>query len=76
MIFPVGKQQRAALAKVLLLAPRILLLDEPTKGLDAQFKKELARILHVLCRLGVTVVLVSHDIEFCAAHAGPLRHVF
>ena len=64
-----GEQQRAALAKVLLLAPRILLLDEPTKGLDAQFKKELARILHVLCRLGVTVVLVSHDIEFCAAHA-------
>ena len=64
-----GEQQRAALAKVLLLAPRILLLDEPTKGLDVQFKQELARILHVLCGLGVTVVLVSHDIEFCAAYA-------
>ncbi|MBQ6808893.1 MAG: ATP-binding cassette domain-containing protein, partial [Firmicutes bacterium] len=64
-----GEQQRAALAKVLLLAPRVLLLDEPTKGLDAHFKKQLARILRTLCALGVAVVMVSHDIEFCAAYA-------
>ncbi len=64
-----GEQQRAALAKILLSDPKILLLDEPTKGLDAEFKRELAGILHSLLRRGVTVVMVSHDIEFCAEHA-------
>lgn len=64
-----GEQQRAALAKVLLLEPRILLLDEPTKGLDAHFKEKLAGILQRLQAGGVTIVMVSHDIEFCAKHA-------
>ena len=64
-----GEQQRAALAKVLLLEPGILLLDEPTKGLDAEFKQAFAEILESLLRRGVTVVMVSHDIEFCARHA-------
>ncbi len=64
-----GEQQRAALAKVLLLKPRVLLLDEPTKGLDAEFKQEFAAILRGLNRQGVTIVMVSHDIEFCAEHA-------
>ncbi|MDR2090025.1 MAG: ATP-binding cassette domain-containing protein [Clostridiales Family XIII bacterium] len=61
-----GEQQRAALAKVLLLRPRILLLDEPTKGLDAAFKRAFAGILRRLAASGVAVVLVSHDVEFCA----------
>ena len=64
-----GEQQRAALAKVLLLHPDILLLDEPTKGMDAQFKEEFALILQSLKDGGVTVVMVSHDIEFCAEYA-------
>ncbi|MBQ8836108.1 MAG: ATP-binding cassette domain-containing protein [Clostridia bacterium] len=64
-----GEQQRAALAKVLLLSPRILLLDEPTKGMDAQFKACFADILQDLKANGVTVIMVSHDIEFCAEHA-------
>jgi energy-coupling factor transport system ATP-binding protein len=64
-----GEQQRAALAKVLLLEPRILLLDEPTKGLDGYFKKKLAGVLKKLTAEGVTIVMVSHDIEFCAKHA-------
>ena len=63
-----GEQQRAALAKVLLLGPAILLLDEPTKGLDSFFKEKLANILRTLTSQGVTVVMVSHDIEFCAKH--------
>ena len=63
-----GEQQRAALAKVLLLAPEILLLDEPTKGFDAAFKQTFAWILSDLKASGVTVVMVSHDIEFCAEH--------
>ncbi len=64
-----GEQQRAALAKVLLMQPQILLLDEPTKGLDAQFKRRLAGILNALKSAGVTVIMVSHDIEFCAEYA-------
>ena len=64
-----GEQQRAALCKVLLLRPRLLLLDEPTKGLDSFFKATLASILHELLLDGVTVVMVSHDVEFCARYA-------
>lgn len=64
-----GEQQRAALAKALLLEPRILLLDEPTKGLDNHYKEILSGILTRLCGQGVTVLLVSHDIEFCAKYA-------
>ena len=64
-----GEQQRAALAKVLLLDPEILLLDEPTKGLDAEFKQVFALILKTLQRRGVTVFMVSHDVEFCAEFA-------
>lgn len=64
-----GEQQRAALAKVLLLKPNLLFLDEPTKGLDAHFKLKLARIFKKLNSVGVTLVMVSHDIEFCAAYA-------
>ena len=64
-----GEQQRAALAKVLLTKPDILLLDEPTKGLDCSFKKELAEIIKKLNLEGITVIAVSHDIEFCAQYA-------
>lgn len=61
-----GEQQRAALAKVLLLDPEILLLDEPTKGLDGFYKRKLASILANLKKEGKTILMVSHDIEFCA----------
>lgn len=64
-----GEQQRAALAKVLLLKPRILLLDEPTKGLDGHFKEKLAFLLKRLQAGGTTILMVSHDIEFCAKYA-------
>ena len=64
-----GEQQRAALAKVLLLQPKILLLDEPTKGLDAEYKQIFAAILRKLTDAGAAVILVSHDVEFCAEHA-------
>ncbi len=64
-----GETQRAALAKLLLLEPRLLLLDEPTKGLDAHAKAELASLLARLQADGVTVVMVTHDIEFAAEYA-------
>ena len=64
-----GEQQRTALAKVLLTAPDILLLDEPTKGFDAEFKVAFAEILNNLTSQGVTVLMVSHDVTFCAEYA-------
>ena len=63
-----GEQQRAALAKILLIRPQILLLDEPTKGLDAEFKIEFAQIIYDLNKAGITVLMVSHDVEFCAVY--------
>ena len=64
-----GEQQRAALAKILLLNPDILLLDEPTKGLDAEFKQTFGQILRTLQASGVAILMVSHDVEFCAKYA-------
>lgn len=64
-----GEQQRAALAKILLTNPKILLMDEPTKGIDDFFKIKFAQIIKRLQAQGVTIVLVSHDVEFCAKYA-------
>ena len=64
-----GEQQRSALAKVLLTTPEILLLDEPTKGFDAEFKVIFAGILKKLLSQGVTILMVSHDVTFCAEYA-------
>lgn len=71
-----GEQQRVALAKVLLLEPEILLLDEPTKGLDSHFKIRLAEIFKSLQDKGMTILMVSHDIEFCASYADMCALVF
>ncbi|MDD6311618.1 MAG: ATP-binding cassette domain-containing protein [Firmicutes bacterium] len=71
-----GEQQRAALAKVLLTDPEILLLDEPTKGLDNFFKIQFAEILNNLRSRGVTIVMVSHDVEFCARYASTVSMLF
>ena len=64
-----GEQQRLALAKVLLLRPRVLLLDEPTKGLDAEYKVQLGGILKKLQSHGITIFMISHDVEFVAEYA-------
>ncbi len=64
-----GEQQRASLAKVLLLNPKILLLDEPTKGMDSCFKHKFGEILKKLQKDGVSILIVSHDVEFCAVYA-------
>ena len=71
-----GEQQRAALAKVLLTEPKLLLLDEPTKGIDSFFKEKLAQILCKLKEQGVTIVMVSHDVEFCARYADRVAMFF
>lgn len=64
-----GEQQLAALAKVLAQKPKLLLLDEPTKGLDAAAKQGIIKVLRSLRDSGVTVVTVTHDVEFAAGCA-------
>lgn len=72
-----GQQQKLALSKVLLLKPDILLLDEPTKGLDAQFKEQLGeRLTKLVKNDNVTIIMVSHDIEFCAEYAADCAMIF
>lgn len=64
-----GEQQRLALAMLLVRDARILLLDEPTKGMDAHFKDVFGMILNTLKSRGTAIIMVSHDIEFCAEYA-------
>lgn len=61
-----GEQQLCALAKVLMQKPRLLLLDEPTKGIDAHIKQDVIKILKDLKTSGMTIVIVTHDVEFAA----------
>ena len=70
-----GEQQRLALAKILLLRPKLLLMDEPTKGLDSYFKKEFAGILALLKEQGVTVFMISHDIVAALKYATHILHI-
>ncbi len=71
-----GEQQRVALAKVLLTEPKILLLDEPTKGMDSFFKETFASILQKLKEQDITILMVSHDVEFCAKYADRVSMFF
>ena len=71
-----GEQQRAALAKVLLCKPKLLLLDEPTKAIDNNFKRKFTEILKELKKQGVTILIVSHDVEFCAKTADKVSMFF
>jgi energy-coupling factor transport system ATP-binding protein len=71
-----GEQQRAALAKVLLSDPSLLLMDEPTKGMDGFFKRSFAALLRQLRSDGLTVIMVSHDLEFCARYASRCALLF
>ncbi|MCX7859895.1 MAG: energy-coupling factor transporter ATPase [Chloroflexus sp.] len=64
-----GEAQRAALAASLVGEPQLILLDEPTRGLDYQAKAGLIAILRRLCNEGRTVVMATHDVELAAACA-------
>lgn len=71
-----GERQRVALAKVLLAHPRLLLLDEPGKGIDAVFKAELGALLRQIAAEGATVLIATHDLDFCARWADEAALVF
>lgn len=61
-----GEIQKCALGKVLISEPKILLLDEPTKGVDAYSKLSLSKILQEIRSDGVTIITVTHDVEFAS----------
>lgn len=67
-----GERQRVALASVLVAKPRLLLLDEPTRGLDYRLKEELGDILLQLQKEGVAIIIITHDVEFAAEYAGEI----
>lgn len=71
-----GQQQRLAFAKILLYEPDIILLDEPTKGIDPFFCKKMGEWLEELKNMGKTIVIVSHDVEFCAVFADKCGLIF
>ena len=68
--------QMAALIKVLLADPEILLLDEPTKGMDREHSRKFGELLRKLTDQGKTIFIVSHDLEFCAEYADRVGMMF
>ncbi|MDR7522757.1 MAG: ABC transporter ATP-binding protein [Armatimonadota bacterium] len=68
-----GEQQRVAIARALVMAPPIILADEPTGNLDSATAGEIMRVLDGLSRQGMTIVLVTHEADI-AAHARRLVH--
>lgn len=71
-----GERQRVALASILVARPRLLLLDEPTRGMDYPLKEKLGEMVTGLSREGVSVVLVTHDVEFAANFASRVLLLF
>lgn len=71
-----GEMQKGALAKVLLLNPDVLLLDEPVKGLDALNKHEIGKLIRGLRNEGMTILVVTHDLEFSASIADECSLIF
>ncbi|UOY93062.1 ABC transporter ATP-binding protein [Ectobacillus sp. JY-23] len=63
-----GEQQLLAICSVLLQRPKLLILDEPTKGLDPEKKEELANQLSQLQKEGTTIMMATHDVEFAAKY--------
>ncbi|NPV89772.1 MAG: ABC transporter ATP-binding protein [Firmicutes bacterium] len=64
-----GERQRVALASIMVASPRLLLLDEPTRGIDYRLKAEMGRLLKEMARSGTAVILVTHDVEFAAEYS-------
>ena len=71
-----GELQKAAIACLLLRKPELLLLDEPTKGLDPISKTKLAHILQELNESGITMLMSTHDVEFAARYSSRCGMMF
>jgi branched-chain amino acid transport system ATP-binding protein len=70
---PTGTARRVELARSLAMAPRVLLLDEPSSGLNEEETEEMAKLLRVLVKDGLAVLLVEHDMSFVM---GTCEHIY
>lgn len=70
-----GQQQRVLLCRALCAADRVLLLDEPVTGLDSLSQNELYGAVEKLNRAGMTVIMISHDVEYAVSHARHILHI-
>lgn len=71
-----GQRQLLALAKLLLIGPELLLLDEPTKGLDLESRRIIARALRDHAKAGGTVIMATHDLDFAEQVADDIAMMF
>ena len=71
-----GQRQLLALAKLLLIGPELLLLDEPTKGLDLASRRIIARTLRDRAKAGGTVIMATHDLDFAEQVADDIAMMF
>ena len=71
-----GQRQLLALAKLLLIGPELLLLDEPTKGLDLASRRIIARALRDHAKAGGTVIMATHDLDFAEQVADDIAMMF
>ena len=64
-----GQQQRVAIARALAMQPEVMLFDEPTSALDPELRGEVLRVLRQLAEEGMTMIVVTHEMEFARAMA-------
>ena len=70
-----GQQQRVLLARALCAAEKLLVLDEPVAGLDPMVTKSLYSLIEEINRSGMTVIMVSHDMEAAVEYASHILHI-
>lgn len=71
-----GEKQRVAIASILVNTPKILILDEPTRGIDIHLKHRIGEMLKALQKSGVTIIIVTHDVEFSSLYSDKLILMF
>lgn len=70
-----GQQQRVLLARALCAAEKLLVLDEPVAGLDPMVTKSLYSLIEEINKSGMTVIMVSHDMEAAVEYASHILHI-
>lgn len=70
-----GQQQRVLLARALCATGKMLLLDEPVSGLDPKVTAEMYRLIEKLNSDGITVIMISHDMEAALSYASHILHI-
>jgi energy-coupling factor transport system ATP-binding protein len=71
-----GQRQRVAIASIMVLNPKILMLDEPTRGLDWEVKRKLGKTLKILNKKGTTIILITHDMDFAGEFCSKFMLMF